>query len=132
MIGFNKVSSLFNNAISKNLYVVDLEDVKVKVEFSEDYTSMVFRAGLYDGEISENLENRLKGNIVLGDAVVPAKVCWDKEKKEVYLEYREDLDQVNYPRFNELVDDLAWLAKECSSFFRKDVSDEVEFLYINR
>jgi hypothetical protein len=128
------IGLLFERSVLRYLGVIDIGEVSIKCSINLDTDNLLFSTILYssNSKIPENILERANTKVVFAPGTSKAKITIDEESQVIYLSFEEHLEQVNYSRFTEQLDEFAWLAKEYKKILNEKLCSKLTFAYINR
>lgn len=129
LIGF-----LFERSVLQYLGSIDIGEISIRCGINLETENLLFSTILYssNSKIPENIRERANAKIVFAPGVPKAKITIHEESQVIYLNFEEHLEQVNYSRFTEQLDEFAWLAKEYKEILNEKLCSKLTFAYINR
>ncbi|MFT4552514.1 MAG: hypothetical protein ACI9S8_001139 [Chlamydiales bacterium] len=133
MDSMNVIGALFERSVSSYLGSIVVNKVSVTCTVNDETACLVFSAPIYSStQLSEAIRQQASVEVVLGAGLPRATASIVDEEQAVYLSFEEPLDQLNYARFTELLDEFSWLSKEWADLFDEEPFSELTFAYINK
>jgi len=104
------------------------------IKLSSDCEKLVFSVPLCksDGDISSSLKRQLFLKVKFSEGLPETQLHYDASSRQIIMTYSEDVNQFNYPHFEELIEELSWVAEERKKLLLSAEADEYEFVYIAR
>lgn len=133
MENMNLIGALFEKSVSSYLGSIVINNTSITCTVNDETECLVFSAPIYSSsQLSEAIRQQAGAEVVLGQGLPKATASIVDEEQAVYLSFEEPLDQINYARFTELLDEFSWLANEWAELFDEEPFSELTFAYINK
>lgn len=130
---FNRIRSAFSKFEVK-FKTVARNGFEFKLDTSKDGKALIFSTPIYksEGSIPRIIKEQALMDIYFDQGTVNTHIHFDDENNQILMSYSEELSQLNYPRFHELLDELIWVAEQRMGIFDVNEPFDYEFVCIVR
>ena len=131
---YTKATNLFNQFLLWRYSTVTVEGFDFHVNISPATYQFEITTTIYQGqgEIPQSIRERAATNVVFGYDIPKTKLFIDERNHRVMMRYREAFDQMHYPRFSEIFEELVWIAEQWKNVLDKNDQSDYDFVFVNR
>ncbi|SCA63950.1 hypothetical protein SCG7109_BS_00020 [Chlamydiales bacterium SCGC AG-110-M15] len=126
---FKRIKSVFKG-FSVKFKSVSRNGFNFSLNVSDDGTALIFSTPIYQGEGSTPriIKEQALQDLYFSKGTIETKIQFDDAKNQVLMTYSEELSQLNYARFHELLDELIWVAQQRISLL--DASNPFDYEFV--
>jgi len=127
---FKKASSAFTKFKQSTAKSVQRGDYTFRVDVSSDGKVVIFSTAIYqaEGAIPRKIKEQALRDLHFDKGTVDTRICFDDDKGVVIMYYSKKISELDYSRFNEIVDQLEWIADQRKE--QLDLEDPFDYEFV--